>query len=599
MSGALAAKLAVPAGVTVEVPFLLTWHYPNRYYPLAVNNEQNPYPRYNHGEGVWMGCQYVTQWNDARAVMNEAAAKFELWRAKTELFVRTFYDSTLPYWLLDCLMANASTVRHIGVVFRIANGDVYGYEGSNGCCEATCTHVWGYEQTLARLFPDLEREMRRIDFKHQQRADGAVNNRTHVPSPPFPSGERPFTDGHASCVLKAYREALNSTDESFFQEYWPHVRRAVEYLIARDAKSHRGQPSGYLEDDQQDNTYDQKLLGVTTFISGYYLAALRAGEEWARRMGDTTTADRFHAIFESGKIKLVELCWNGEYFEQNLLGKKPDGSEGQVLTGCLADQLLGQWWARQLGLGYILPRDKVVTALKSIFKHNFRSDLTGWNYSRAVAGVKEKGLINCTWPRGGRPEKVIRYADEVWSGIEYQVAAQLIYEGLLEEGFILVRGARERYDGLPRVRTGSAGDIQHSNPWCENECGGHYARPLSSWSLLLALSGWEYDGPKAKLKFTPRHAPDLFKSFFAGPEGWGSLVQSRKDGRQKNEIRMAEGRLPISEVTLNCSSAPEKLQVAKSGRPADCRFDLRDGRVVITLDKPVILSAGDSLEIQL
>src|ERR1051326_1120366 len=97
--------------------------------------------------------------------------------------------------------------------------------------------------------------MRRIDFKHQQRRDGGVNNRTEVPSPPRPTGEQPFADGHASCILKAYREARNSPDESMFEKYWPQVRAAVEYLIARDAKSH-GDPAGYLEDEQW-NTYDE------------------------------------------------------------------------------------------------------------------------------------------------------------------------------------------------------------------------------------------------------------------------------------------------------------------------------------------------------
>ncbi len=93
------------------------------------------------------------------------------------------------------------------------------------------------------------------------------------------------------------------------------------------------------------------------------------------------------------------------------------------------------------------------------------------------------------------------YSDEVWTGIEYQVAAHMIYEGLIEDGLALVKAARERYDGLPRP------PIQR-NPWNEIECGGHYARAMSSWSLLLALSGWEYDGPGQSLRFTPRHTPE-------------------------------------------------------------------------------------------
>ena len=227
--GAVSARVVVEPGATLEVPFVLTWHYPNKY------NE--------HGE--WMGCHHATLWPDAAAVLREVAANLAGLREKTERFRKTFYDSTLPYWLLDCLTSQAAIIRHIGVVFRIASGDIYGWEGSNGCCQPTCTHVWGYEQTLARLFPDLEREMRRIDFHHQQRPDGGVNNRTDVPSPPRPTGEQPFTDGHASCVLKAYREALNHPDESWFKAYWPPVKRAVEYLIARDAAGSGASPTAF------------------------------------------------------------------------------------------------------------------------------------------------------------------------------------------------------------------------------------------------------------------------------------------------------------------------------------------------------------------
>ena len=149
-------------------------------------------------------------------------------------------------------------------------------------------------------FPSSRRTCGGSTFKHQQRPDGGVNNRTDVPSPPRPTGEQPFADGHASCILKAYREALNHPDDSFFKTYWPHVKRAVEYLIARDAAGSGGEPDGILQDDQW-NTYDEALHGVTTFISGYYLAALRAGEEWARRVGDAQAAARFHAIFEKGQ----------------------------------------------------------------------------------------------------------------------------------------------------------------------------------------------------------------------------------------------------------------------------------------------------------
>jgi non-lysosomal glucosylceramidase len=571
--GAVAASVTVPAHGTADVPFLLTWHYPNKY---------------NAGH-VWMGCHYATRSPDARAVMRQVAPGFAQMRARTEQFRSTFYDSTLPYWLLDCITANAAISRHIGVVFRIANGDAYGWEGSNGCCDPTCTHVWGYEQTLARLFPDLERDMRRIDFTHQQREDGGVNNRTEVPSPARPTGEHPFADGHASCILKAYREALNQPNEDLFRQYWPHIKRAVEYLIARDAKSAGGEPCGVLQDDQW-NTYDEALHGVTTFISGYYLAALRAGEEWARRQADTASADRFHSVFEKGQKKLIELCWNNEYFQQHLPGyeKLP----GEVGPGCMADQLIGQWWAHQLGLGYILPKDLVLSSLRAIFKYNFKSDLTNWPHApRAFAGAKDKGLIICTWPKGGRPGHVMLYSDEVWTGIEYQVAAHMIYEGMTEEGFAIIKAARDRYDGIPRP------PIQR-NPWNEIECGGHYARAMSSGSFLPALAGWDYDGPRQALAFIPCYTPDHFKAFFSAPEGWGSASQIRKGKAQQNEITVCEGRLPISKMTLEPTSAPQRVKVQCAGKNLDCSFSFNKGELAITLKRPAVIEAGQILSVR-
>ncbi|MGC8667098.1 MAG: GH116 family glycosyl hydrolase [Chthonomonadales bacterium] len=574
INGGIASSIVVPPGKTLEVPFILSWWYPNKY----------------NAAGEWMGNHYSTVWPSAADVAQELMRSFSSVRRRTQRFRDTFYATSLPYWLLDCLTSQMATIRHIGVVFRIANGDVYGWEGSNGCCQPTCTHVWGYEQTLSRVFPELEREMRRVDFLHQQRQDGGINNRTDVPSPPHPTGEHPFADGHASTILKAYREALNYPDDTVFREYWPRVQRAVEYLIARDAASNGGEPQGILQDDQW-NTYDEALHGVTTFISGYYLAALRAGEEWARRMGDARAAERYRSIFRLGQQNLMRLCWNGEYFQQHLPGyeKMP----GEVGPGCMSDQLIGQWWAHQLGLGYILPREHVASALRAIVRYNWKPDLTGWHHApRAFAGNGDQGLIICTWPRGGRPPIVMLYSDEVWTGIEYQVAAHLIYEGMLEEAFTIIKGARGRYDGIPRPPI-------PRNPWNEIECGGHYARAMSSWSILLAASGFHYDGPAAALTFKPRIHPDRFQSFFSGPLGWGSLVQVRRGNGQRNEIRVVEGSLRLAHLHLQAHHAPRSVRVSLAGRTVAATWKSEQGEIRITMEHPVEVPEGKTLAVVL
>jgi uncharacterized protein (DUF608 family) len=574
VNGAVASSVEIGPGKTVEIPFVLTWRYPNKY----------------TRQGVPLGNHYARQWPSVEAVTREVCGKMARLRRVTELFRKTFYDSTLPYYMLDCLTSQAAIIRHIGVVFRIGNGDVYGWEGSNACCQPTCTHVWGYEQTLSRLFPDLERDMRRIDFKHQQREDGGVNNRTEVPSPPRPTGEQPFVDGHASCILKAYREALNNPDPAWMKEYWPHIKRAVEYLIARDAATKDGTPGGCLEDDQW-NTYDEALHGVTTFMSGYYLAALRAGEEWARRMGDMQAAARFRSVFEKGRERLQELCWDGEYFRQHLPGyeKMP----GEVGPGCMADQLIGQWWAHQLGLGYLLPEDRVKSALRSIVKYNWMTDLTGWKHSpRAFAGDGDKGLMIVTWPKGGRPPHVMLYSDEVWTGIEYQVAAHLIYEGMVEDGLAIIKGARDRYDGVPRPPI-------PRNPWNEIECGGHYARAMSSWSALLAASGFSYDAPDQALAIAPKVTPENHRSFFCGPEGWGTMAQKRSAAGQTNEIAVAYGRMVVRSLMLETRQAPGTVTVTAGGKAIGVAVERTSSGVRLRFASPVTIEAGTRMTVVL
>ncbi|MCX8107792.1 MAG: glycoside hydrolase family 116 protein, partial [Verrucomicrobiae bacterium] len=284
-------------------------------------------------------------------------------------------------------------------------------------------------------------------------------------------------------------------------------------------------------------------------------------------------------------------CWNGEYFQQHL--PNYDKMPGEVGPGCMSDQLIGQWWAHQLGLGYILPREKVVSALRSIYRYNFKTDLTGWRHTpRAFAGDRDKGLIICTWPKGGRPPHVMLYSDEVWTGIEYQVAGHMIYEGLIEEGFAIARAARERYDGVPRPPMGR-------NPWNEIECGGHYARAMSSWSLLLALSGWYYDGPRQSLKIEPRYKPERFCSFWCATEGWGALAQVRDGPAQRNEFAVAHGALKLRKLSLPTMFTPVSVQIELGDSQPETAFKTVGGEVHLDFRNPVVIGTGQKLVVTL
>ena len=108
--------------------------------------------------------------------------------------------------------------------------------------------------------------------------------------------------------------------------------------------------------------------------------------------------------------------------------------------GCLSDQLLGQLHARLLDLGDLLPPEHVRFAIAAVHPSQlptgFRDHV---NAQRTYVLNDESGLVLCSWPKGGRPRLPFVYSDEVWTGVEYQVAAHLIYEGAVAEGLEIVR----------------------------------------------------------------------------------------------------------------------------------------------------------------
>ena len=90
-------------------------------------------------------------------------------------------------------------------------------------------------------------------------------------------------------------------------------------------------------------------------------------------------------------------------------------------------------------------------------------------------------------------------------------AAHLILLGEVDKGLEIVRVCRRRYDGTRR------------NPFNEYECGHWYARALSSYSLLEALSGVRYDAVDQALRLRPG-APATSRSFLATEAGFGTAT---------------------------------------------------------------------------
>jgi hypothetical protein len=196
--------------------------------------------------------------------------------------------------------------------------------------------------------------------------------------------------------------------------------------------------------------------------------------------------------------------------------------------------MLGQLLAHVAHLGYLLPKDRVVAALDSIVRYNFLRPVGNLvNLQRTYAFHDEDGLILCSWPHGGKPTLPFVYSDEVWTGVEYQVAAHLIFEGRVQDGLAVVTALRARHDGYRR------------NPWNEVECGHHYARSMASWSLVPALSGFSCDVEARILRFDPALATQngRVQMPFSCGAGWGVYCQTRQGELQHPSLTVLGGNI--------------------------------------------------------
>ncbi|MFQ6099341.1 MAG: glucosylceramidase, partial [Armatimonadota bacterium] len=189
--------------------------------------------------------------------------------------------------------------------------------------------------------------------------------------------------------------------------------------------------------------------------------------------------------------------------------------------------------------------------------------------------------------------------DEVMSGFEYSAAAAMVQAGLLKEGFAVVRAAADRYDGRLRTGLSDAAWGYSGNPFCDDECGKFYARPMSIWSMLLACQGFIYDGPAGVIGFRPVWKPENHRSFFGAAEGWGLFVQDRDGRKQTDRIEVRYGRLELASLVFELPDGvePSNVVVEVAGERVLASHVVRDGRLLITLPARMTVSEGEAVAV--
>lgn len=544
--GTVASSVRIEPGEEKILRFLIAWHFPNfeKYWPSSLQLVD----RDEEAENSWSNF-YANRWPDLAAVERECIENWDRLWTRTMGFRNALSGSTLPYAVLDAVSANLAVLRS-PTVTRLSTGALYGFEGCHvdaGCCEGSCTHVWNYQQATPFLFPELARSMLELEFRESQIPEtGGLAFRLPLPLSSARNIDRPCADGHFGSVMKVYREWKISGDDTWLRKNWDGVKRAIEFAW---------QPGNYdLWDPdrtgvlwgRQHHTLDMELFGPNSWLTGFYLGALRAGALMAEHLGDNEAMNEFQAICDRGRAWVSENLFNGSYFIQKVdLGDKSvlkpfaetdehhpvlQGDIGdlywseehgelkyQIADGCNIDQVLAQWHASLYGIGEIFEPGHTRAALNAIYENNFKEDLGDVANPCRVFGVAgEAGTLICSYPeRAAAPAIPLPYAQETQHGYEYAFACALLQVGEIEKGVRAFRAIRDRYRGHNR------------NPWNEIECGSNYARSMASFAGLVVLSGMTFDLSRGHIGFEPKvSSGKRFECFWSVGGAWGTVEYS-------------------------------------------------------------------------
>ena len=469
----------------------------------------------------------VDYWNEHVGILKK----------NSELFRDAFFSSTLPAEVLEAISANL-TILKSPTVLRQWDGKFWAWEGCAdqwGSCHGSCTHVWNYAQALPHLFPAMERTLRETEFLVNQNEKGHQNFRANMPISAPSHSFHAAADGQLGGIMQVYRDWRISGDTDWIRHLYPFIKSSLDYCISTWDPNNEG-----CLREPHHNTYDIEFWGPDGMCTSIYIGALSAFVEISRSLGEPV--GKYQDLLAKGKKFLEKELYNGEYFIQHIQWKglhasdptealsfggtysneavellQKEGPKYQYGEGCLSDGIIGMWRASVCGLSEVIDNEKVTSHLESVYKYNFKTDLSDhYNPQRpGYACGKEGGLLLCTWPKGGDLSLPFVYSNEVWTGIEYQVASHLMMKGEIDKGLDIVRKCRLRYDG--RVR----------NPFDEYECGNWYARAMSSWAMLQAMTGVRYDAVDKTLYVDSKIGD--FKSFISTNTGFGTVEW--KDGK--------------------------------------------------------------------
>jgi uncharacterized protein (DUF608 family) len=534
-TGALASSVTLLPGQRVDIRFTLGWFFPHH-----VNDR--------HQE---LGHMYANWFKDAGEVNEFLLKNYEAHREGTEKFARVLADTSLGSPLAFVWSSQLGTL--VKNTWWSKDGHYAIWEGL-GCCGLSTTDVdFDGSSSVVALFPELKLgQMKHIIAFQNERGQVPHNYSTGFDR--IDRGGFGRVDMNPQFVMMVCRDYLWTGDKDYLAAMWPAVVKAMDCTGSLDSDG-----DGLPDQDCGFQTYDQwQMRGAPSYIASLWIGALRAAIRLAADAGKPDEGRRWQALLEKASSSFDRVLFNGDYYSLWV-----DGAVRDEI--CMSDQISGEWFSHLMGLPTTISEQNLIRAVESIWKNNFSP---------------ETGLHNASAPRGGLDGPVMNnlQAGGVWSGIEFAFASFLMDHGRYADGARLVNAVHRRY-----LRAGML--------WNHVECGGHYSRAMSSWTTLLAATGFKPDWPAQSLTVAPT-APGDFHAPWVTASGFGSI---RRKGRTL-AIVCDSGTLEFKKLQVNLPSSKPVVRLA--GHVVDAKASRQGSLTTLEFARAIVINAGQTCSVE-
>jgi len=542
---------------TFSETFIVGWNFPNLYARKPQKSNDEPEIRGDRIEGHYYNNFFSTS-TDVIAYMADNLPKLH---RETARFNDAFFDSTAPAWVLDQVNSHLNTFFAGSWFTREGNfGIIEGLNSDMSFAGLSTTDVAMYASiSYATLFPALDKKVMRT-YRDFQLPNGKIAHAVGKNFAQLAAGEADSVrlDMPGQYAFMALRAFFLGGDREYLHDIWPSVKKALDYVLRERDINGDGLPDMEGVMCSYDNF---PMFGVASYVASQFLAGLKSAIEAARILGDGAAQKNYQSVFEKGLAVFEEKAFNGTYYR---LYNDRGGPKNDTDEGCLSDQIIGQWAARQIGLAPLFKPARVKKALKKILAMNYK---------------KEYGLRNCQWPGDGFLHDVdkntwIDQANTVWTGVELAFASFLLYEGLYDDAMKVMKNVDDRYR-----RWGMY--------WDHQEFGGRYFRPMSSWAIVNGLSG--FFAADGVVGFAPHVRSPREKLFFAAGESYGHLSVITGDDRQRFTLAPAARTFRFHALHLTTAvRRVAKATVSVNGKrcsPSDYHLSVEKNRCELTFTR--------------